>query len=314
MDQDTADGFAYTLLARTNPGRPGVSLPVFIGELRELPGALLQDGNILRGKGSGSVFKDSQSRSLSVQYGVLPLVRDVYSLLNLQKSVVKRMNELSKVWTDKGRRYVRPLNGKKGELYSTEVSLVDPQTIYPKLRDVTVAVKAVNKIYGVTTWKGDAPSMTSSMLTGSRAEAQMAKNHAFARDLLLGISSTYDAAGVLSDAWELMPWSWMIDWFGNFGDFLQANRNRGVATHGPIWIMQNIQSSRFAKTEYGDVLSTYRYKARFAANPSLHAEMPVFSQRQLSILTGLVATRTKSLGSPPYQGGTVADDDGGIKG
>lgn len=93
-------------------------------------------------------------------------------------------------------------------------------------------------------------------------------------------------------AWELIPFSWLVDWCSTAGDFLTANRNIIPATHNNVLVMR--QQSTAVKLVYRgniagftmkDGLITVLDKSRKPYTGTLlNAQLPFLDARQLSIL------------------------------
>lgn len=109
-------------------------------------------------------------------------------------------------------------------------------------------------------------------------------------------------------AWNLVPWSWMADWFTSTGDFLQANRNVVGMTPGPACYMQHTITARVGTVEQspkeligGNSICTYETKTRSVfAGPQIAAHIPLLTGYQTSILGALAITRVPGhlLGNP----------------
>jgi hypothetical protein len=48
----------------------------------------------------------------------------------------------------------------------------------------------------------------------------------------------------LATAWDLCPWSWLIDWCTNYGDIIEATRNAIPVTYSNVAIMRTTTSRR----------------------------------------------------------------------
>jgi hypothetical protein len=68
----------------------------------------------------------------------------------------------------------------------------------------------------------------------------------FSRRLALGITS-HEA---LAAAWELAPWSWLADWFGNVGTMIAATNNSIGATWGRICVMRRSKGTNLVTIDY----------------------------------------------------------------
>lgn len=252
---------AAKLVADTNPSRPVVDLPVFVAQLGEIP-------RLFKGYGD-NIFKNIANANLSYQFGIKPLVSDLMSLLNFQDEFAKREREL-KALASGGLRCKRTLWSGSGQYSAERQTFYD----YPFARH-QIQRNTSEKVWGFCRW---VPS--SNMPTTEDAIRNLAKR------AVLGL--TFDFAS----AWELIPWSWLIDWCSSAGNFLQASRNIVPCSVTDVLIMSHKVTEMQAKKTWsldanlqgGDINSRLSTGSRSPATPTLSAHLPVLSLRQLSIL------------------------------
>lgn len=194
-----------TLLSRTNPFRYEVSVPVMVAELTEV--AHLAS---LVTKNFASLFG---SAHLNWNFGVVPFYNDMQKLANITKSLEKRILEFNRLAKDG---YVRRRIGISDD--SVTVNYYDDPILSGF--GFTVYADSVytyhNKVRGACTWRiRDDAVIPVDLLTDFN------QSLAYALDLDLdpktGLSG-YD----LSTMWEAIPFSWLVDYFVNVGDVLQA--------------------------------------------------------------------------------------------
>jgi hypothetical protein len=103
-------------------------------------------------------------------------------------------------------------------------------------------------------------------------------------------------------AWNALPFSWLADWFGNFGEWLAAHRNDvPAAPTGPCNIMTQTDTYEFWERTDGfqqsikgaSGLRILRTKSRAQSSGTLSAHLPLATGRQLSILAALNLQRKK---------------------
>ncbi len=262
---------ASELLARTNPSRANVDIPVFIGELWDLP-------DLVR-KAGGSLLRRIAAGNLKYQFGIRPLVSDLLDMLNFVDLTDKRMREL-KALQASGIRRTRTLY-KNGQYDSgNRTTQSSPTALRTWHAYTTVTVVTVR---GHVKWfpTGDFPTTD-------------AKIRSLARKAVLGL--TLDGA----TAWELIPFSWLADWFSNIGSLMQAGRNIVPATPSTPQIMvHTVTESKLRKTYesskyplYGDYTETLETKTRRSSPASFDAHLPLLSLRQLSILGSLAVLKS----------------------
>lgn len=278
-DEPTDTWLATRLVAMTNPSRPDIDLPAFFGEFMDLP-------NLVRKAGDGLITKLADA-NLKVQFGVLPLVGDATVLLDFVDHVDKRLAELRALQRSGLRRTRTLFRGSTSVLPGAEVFLNSSpaQVIVKGKHQRTTDVRA----WGHVKWfpTGDFPTTDRTKLI-------------LARKAVLGLTKGDPAASV----WEVIPWSWLVDWYVNVGTFLNAQRNTVPCTHSVPEIMRtkSTVSTHWITTSadfpgafpVGSIIRTKKTsKTRRTATVSLSARLPVLSLRQLSILGSLLVLKNK---------------------
>lgn len=255
---------AAELLAKTNPSRPVVDLPLAIYELREIPELLRKEG--------GNLIQKMASLNLKYQFGIKPLVNDLMSLLSFSDEVAKRQKELDELYKSGLRRKRKLWNG--SAITSTDITTnsIDRHIIH------TISqVSTMTNIWGFTTW------------TPNSIQMMKADRRALARKAVLGLTVDF------SLAWNAIPWSWLIDWCSNVGDVLIANRNLVGAVHGPVQIMETIKTTADTTSPQAECSPGAWTKVtktrRTVVNVPISAQLPILNLRQLSILGSIGVTR-----------------------
>lgn len=285
---------AVRLMAGTNPSRPVVNLPVAIFELRELP-------DLIRSFGRQAIIRmirarkarDIASFNLAYQFGLKPMISDVSKLLDFQTQSDNRLALLKKLQNG-------PLL-RKMQLYSSSVDS-EPNTAItsnssPSLFVVDHVLRRIStsrKVWGYVKW-----SPTSDFASEfPRSPEGDAKLNARARQIVLGMTlDTYTL-------WEALPWSWLVDWFGNCGDWLSSKRNLvPVSAETPricettttvySWECVNCSTNReITGGKFGTTTLTSKTRnLASAALPSAH--LPGFSAGQMNILSSLAVLRLR---------------------
>ncbi len=313
-----AQGTAF--IKRARPGNPTAGLFQFVGELHDIP-------RLPRLKYSGlKTFRDLGENYLNVVFGWQPFVKDLVDMYNTQQRLESSLKKLR----DNNGLIVRRRESKK-----TSTAIVDAfegslSSPFGRLDDTTIGGDSRLKGFIVggplgcanadlypldftgqcdynctvmdttTTWNCGSfgyyvPDIGSSQWTERAKRALFGQNP------------------TPSQLWELLPWSWLIDWFSNVGDIMSNISTNAVdnETWTNCFSMREIDLTTEIiisnhwdeKTgSYGFHLpagsSSLKYsrseiqKWRRQASPyGFGLSWPDFSLRQLGILAALGITR-----------------------
>jgi hypothetical protein len=278
MDIDAA---ATAVLARTNPGRPILSVPTFVYELKDLPG-MIKDIGQYKLKQLDKV-RNHANWSLSYQMGWKPLISDLLKTLTFQEEVERRVDELQRLWSSKGlKRRLKLGSDSKAQDFPFVLESQLGVTFNAIWKNATTA-----KMWGTVRWK---PTAVPSTPPGSK------ELNRYAFGLVTGVQGFRPEV-----LWDMMPWSWMIDWFGNVGDYLAATSNNVPCEHGLVNIMRQTNTQIYlTRTDNKDIVkggegyARYERKERFIRTGAvITASLPFLNGRQLSILGALALQRFK---------------------
>lgn len=305
----TLSEMATEAAGQTSPFRAHVPLPVSIGELRELPnmireyiplfvknqGALgsrtSQYGHHYsdylrgrhrrtRGQSPWKNGKPKPGNSIAAwEFGFLPLIRDIVDLFSLPKYVDDRVDR------------IRANAGELVEHRTIHKSKLEANGVqnyaFCSLSGMNVRTNATlisnNEARGTVKWTPRGSAYTTS--------DPNLRDHVF--DRALGLSPMQ----LVTNAWELLPWSWLADWFGNTGDFLK------FASATLDYKVDITISTKRRATEYHKVISSpawatcadgeiYREAWRRYVNvvplwAPIRPSPPILSAKQLLILSGI---------------------------
>lgn len=267
-------------LAQSNPSTPVFDLPLFLFELRELPKGLRDLGNTLMRAKKGKLLPgDPGGAYLSWSFGWKPLISDLISMVNLAEATNDRLDYLKNA-----------ANAKRihGNLPGGESSAVYQQGSGTVRWEWTVH-STVRRWYSAT-YVMD-PDQLAELDQGGLSRAKWALG-------LKGIN--------YSTLWNAMPWSWLIDYFSNVGDFIEAQqgyykasitnmctmaeyKNSGVVSN--YWYTSP-KSADLRITGNSDFLiQTRKVHPIPVASPSFE---PFLSGKQKSILLALATSRSSS--------------------
>lgn len=281
---------ATQLRARTNPSREEVSIPNFLYELKDLPGMIRNLKNLtpllrnLRYRNSAAL-SGVASQYLGYEFGWKPLVSDISNLLQFHAQVDRRIQELNRLYSRKGLKRRLNLFDSSVAFQDNDVILETGAGIYIRAKTSTVTRK---RSWGTIRW----------MPTAVPADIGRQDLGRIARRLVFGLQHRgVDAV----QAWNALPFSWLADWFGNFGDWLAAHRNVVPAAPSPCNIMTLTETYVvYERTDpYKDIFvggygrRVLRTKERAQSSGSLSVHLPLASARQLGILSALNLQRKR---------------------
>lgn len=286
----TVGASATTLRARSNPSREEVSVPNFLYEMKDLPGMIRNLKNLgpllrnLRHRNDAAMSAIA-SQYLGYEFGWKPLISDISQLLQFQTQVDRRILELNRLYSGTG------LKRRLNLFVESKTDTLD-RTVESSLGvTITVRKHIVTRIqrWGTIRWRPTAVPRD----IGHQALGRQA------RRLVHGI----DHYGVdATQAWNALPFSWLADWFGNFGEWLAAHRNDvPAAPTGPSNIMTMSDTYEFwQRTDAfqqsipgASGMRILRTKSRAQSSGTLAASMPLATARQFSILAALNLQRKK---------------------
>lgn len=214
--------------ARARPGNPVANAGQFVAELRQLPKIPLIDGprdRILRGGLKGlpgrllsrlASFRRLGSEYLNYQFGWAPFVRDLQEMYQLTLDIDQRLDRLR-------RGNGRSLHRRRTLVDSTSVNVTESAINGPfaylsptpviigggrTTRTVTTTEKEL--IWFVGRFQYYVPNI------GTLEWDKRARRALFGGNLTPSL------------AWELLPWSWLVDWFTNAGDVFSNMSSNAV--------------------------------------------------------------------------------------
>lgn len=306
-------GLGGTAISRVRPNKPIVDLSVTLGELRfgglpTLVGSLMS-----RSKTVLDVFRNGGKEYLNIQFGWKPLVSD---LLGLAEVVLSARKAIEQYERDLGREIRRryTFDPIKSTLLNTIdcrfdsqlwVSATSPLGTQQNVR--TFSDSRYQGTYSKQTtqqsWFSGAFRYFNADVGSGLEDLKEFEEHA---NLLLGTRLDPEVI------WNLQPWSWLIDWFANYGDvlgnFSALVFDRQVLHYGYImttvtdveeWTTPGLfarSGSTFLGTEtVGGVLANTRHsvrKIRSHASPfGFGLDPSTFTVDQWAILASLGISR-----------------------
>lgn len=276
--------WAATTVSRTNPSRPVIVPASLVRDILDLPSMVRDIGKLLMKPKGILTPKQLANQHLAIQFGWLPLIRDINQLLDIQSAVLKRHAELRRLYSGKGLK-------RRVTFYDESSSSTVSQTWNRPgvgLR-YTHDVKLTRKMWATIRWKPLAAAGR------GPTDDQM---HKLARKVVLGLTPE----GAIKGAWDLIPWTWLIDWFIDVGSVLTQNSNTVAASHSSMCLMNEkiltVNPTTIVMTGTGtsDVRYTGLYrqsnKTRLVSGALTSGfTMPYLDMGRLSIISSLFVQR-----------------------
>jgi len=307
------DGYLRTAtLAKTNPNVPRMSIPNALFELREIPDLIRSFGNeAINIMAKNVSIKTVANLNLAVQFGIAPMVSDIMTCLEFAKNVDNRLKNLASVKKYGGINKTKRL-GKYVSARST-LSYYWGGPVFLPYEELTVTEE---EIWGISNWRLD-PTFAGTLYNSNFTKGDMMQEGLTKLIGLTGSSVTKDelnafraAYGLYSyginDLWNILPFSWLVDYFANIGDIADANDNRlGLYPHSAALC----KHSRVTRTHpeatnwNGVTLSPGSFKGERkyrspidipSARSAMTLKVPMISQNQMGILGSLFVTRARS--------------------
>lgn len=186
---------------RSRPGNPVSDVGQWIAELRQLPSWPLAAYRRLRN------FRALGSEYLNVQFGWVPFVSELRKMYETYQTLDKRLDDLVRN-NGKGIRRRRNLGDTTNTTSTTNSFPGSLAAFQPTLSFVGLSGNSLmitqtitkEKIWFAGRFRYYVPDIGSSQWTARATRA------------------LYGANPTPSLLWEILPWSWLIDWFSNVGD------------------------------------------------------------------------------------------------
>lgn len=268
-----------TAWKRHKPAQPNFSLATFLGEARDLP-------RLLKARVEG--LKTFSDFWLAVQFGWKPLLQDIRDMINF----VDKMNkQIEFIYLNAGKpirrnghvysnRWVERIYDKSGSPYEG-LSTVLGGRFYPK-RDASIRSTCTCHYEQTIRFSGEFLYWFNG--TPPEYTTLAAK--------LAGLELTPQVV------WNLIPWSWLVDWFTNLGDVID-NLNTEVAdgqTSKYAYITgKTVRRYHWTGTDgylHASIDRTFESLVRKNVNPFGVGYNGTLSLRQISILAALGISRS----------------------
>lgn len=325
VDPDWVD-LAWNARAFTNPQRPAVNLPAILGEASDIPGmladlplllgnqgrrllsragrpALRRPDHLFGGKRTLSGRRaqakriwaaarqsasETGSQYVGSQFGWKPLVADLTKLLNLQREIAQQLRMLLRLAEGRSirKRMMLPTTS------ATDTFSMVTESAYAVIRS------QVTEIYRVESWVTSrwAPTVFTRHMIPDLSDAEGLT--ALAMRLATGMTRM----GLMQAWWELLPWSWLVDWWYDIGRILAALGNSLFLSLESLSYQRTSQATRYYA--HGAIPSGHAFsggpdeqrhtrlfrkdlRPYLVLTPPPPISLPLLTGRQLGILAGL---------------------------
>lgn len=238
-EQTIMYGLGGTAIARVRPNKPVLDSLVTLGELKKDGLPTLIGSLALRSRTVRDLFRNGSKEYLNTAFGWGPLVSDLMALCKAVRESRARIEQFERD-IDKlvRRRYQFPdqietVQGLSKTLNDSNYGLQvgTPLGASPDHFGIRPAGQAPTEITKTTAKSWFSGGFRYGYLTAQEGLREIARFEAHA-NLLLGTRIDPEVL------WNLAPWSWLTDWFFNFGDVLGNisawTNNESVMQYGYI--------------------------------------------------------------------------------
>lgn len=269
-----SDRYKTLALAHASPYRAHVNVPLFLFELRELPSMLRQLGRVLLQR---QTAQDVAGGYLAYSFGWAPLVSDILKFFDFSKKLEDR------------KAYFRRLEGGTHVSRSLGTTRVRDEQVMDTTLGTMVNSKTVMQLVG---------TLSETQKVWFTLNAKLKEPGRMSPSELHNLSARVLHGWSINPAnlWDAIPWSWLIDYFVNVGDWLEAVN--GVAAMDITRINIMCESKQIVKFSPLNVLPGlevqpgFVYRTRKARYPYSNAiplltTQPVLTNHMQGILGSL---------------------------
>lgn len=290
-----------TAVSRADPTKSVGSLSVLMGETIKEGIPALAGMNLIKER--SNLLRGSGSEYLNTQFGWLPIISDVKKLAFAVKNHHEILNDF--------------VNGSK--------KVTRSGFAFPSVKTVTSFSQSnslsISRAPGSTVNGNLFPQPLSSVETTTLKDRWFEGAYSYYVPLMADGQSKFDQYAAYADKllgveltpetlWNLAPWTWAIDWFGNAGDVIHNLTSLGldgtVLRYGYIMDHQSMISVQTDSvrvkptvgtisvgTPCGRRMHIHERKLRYRASPfGFGVTFDGFSDRQVAIIAALGLSRT----------------------
>ncbi len=277
-----------SILSKTNPSRSNILPLTLVQDLHDIPRMLRDVGKLLRTPRRLLSAKELANAHLGARFGWLPLIHDVQTLLGIQQYIGSRAKELRRLYEGQGLRRKVRLNSFSAADHLKNQTMWSANWTGLIRGDISLHTQI--KEWGTVRWKP-----TNLPFPGWQpSDAEINQK---AMQLALGLTTE----GVIQGAWDVLPWTWLVDWFTNASDYLTVHSSTIPASPSHINTMRStttlgqhtIQSKLPDGVRDGGGTVTRTTLQRVPGTGLPIASLPTLDVSRLSILGSLFVQRFK---------------------
>jgi hypothetical protein len=200
LDPLELSNLTWELLSKTNPSKPHVSVPTFVGELKDLP--------LLFKSWGDDLLRQHATGYITAKWAIAPLMSDIMKMLDFSKAINDRLTSVKRARDGKPIKRMASLGGET-KFWNTETQLLNSSPV-----GLTGHKECSSewKLWGTVQYVHD---------SSYPFPEDISRDIYHARQLALGITGWE----TLATTWELLPWSWFVDWFAGVGTTISALHN-----------------------------------------------------------------------------------------
>lgn len=269
--------YVNELLSRTNPFRSTYSVPVMAKELIEIASMFKLVSGTFAGTAGGLY--------LNYRFGWEQFIRDIVTLHGITRVIERRLKELTSLLSSGGLRRKVELDKFSTTIDDGTVTVISsPSPLYARAK---MSQKWVTTVYGTCRWF-PAPGAWRDL---EDMDKLLAFNHAVTSVFDLRIPSP-------ETIWNLIPWTWLVDYFVDIGTYLGAMSNSTLASAEYCCIMRTHRceiSGTITETTAGfqasgapGSVTDILLRKALPATPNLPSDFRLFNESQAKVILALL--------------------------
>lgn len=271
---------ASTIAGLTNVNRPEIVPLSLLQDLYDLPRLLRDAGSILSKPRHLLSQKQLANANLMTQFGVFPLISDVRNLLQVQAKINKRYLRLANLYKNGGE-HRRVTLSSPVTSSSRFLNGFDP---FGLNSNCNATQKVSYDCWATCKWQ---------LLSAPPSYPNYEELRSKALRITLGLTPR----GLAEGAWDLVPWSFLVDWFTDAHYyFLERLGSVSVVPDTICYMVHKTMHTEFipaGNVQHGGVTLNESKSRTVLGSPSITASLPALSLNDLSILGSLFVQRFK---------------------